>query len=63
MFGGVNLPIRRPRQHWLYIYNKKKGEVLNIYFYLYIFRHLHVRVDFHRGMDTVAKSPPAPQAH
>lgn len=54
----MNLPIRRPRQHWLYIYKKKKGEILNIYFYLYIFRHLRVRVDFHRWMDTGAKSPP-----
>lgn len=39
---------------------RRRGEILNIYFYLYIFRHLHVRVDFHRWMDTGAKSPPPP---
>lgn len=45
------------------IYKKGDKEILNIYFYLYIFRHLRVRVDFHRGMDAGAKLPPSPPIH
>lgn len=43
------------------IYKKGDKEILNIYFYLYILRHLRVRVDFHIWMDAGAKSPHLPR--
>lgn len=43
-FGANNFPLRRPRQHWLYIYKGRKGLIHSFFLFILFFMFMYVRM-------------------